>query len=131
MSQDRSAPVTWNSPPSSDRLWVPDHPDGSGWAPVDWASIARGSRYHYRHGEPYDIADAARAPYFRVETRLESPDLHPHANSYYVARELLADFLAELSLAGAAEVIWAVEPCAEPPAESGVGRGHPDEPAGP
>jgi hypothetical protein len=24
------------------RLWVPDNPDGSGWADVDWVSAVRG-----------------------------------------------------------------------------------------
>ncbi len=32
-------------------MWVPDNPDGSGWAPVAWVSAARGRRYHYRHAE--------------------------------------------------------------------------------
>jgi hypothetical protein len=102
------------------RRWVPDNPDGSGWADVDWVSAVRGSRYHYRHGEPYAEALAALPPFYRVVTRLESADLIPHENSYYVPRERLADFLAELALAGGAEVVWHVEACAEPPAESRV-----------
>ena len=100
------------------RLWVPDHPDGSGWATVDWASAVRGSRYHYRHAEPLPAARAALPPFYRVVTRLESAALRPHENSYYVPNDLLADFLAELALAGGAETVWHVEPCPDPPAES-------------
>jgi hypothetical protein len=37
-----------------------------------------------------------------------------------VARDRLADFLAELSLVGGSEVIWHVEPCLDPPPECGV-----------
>ena len=106
---------------SGERLWVPDNPDGSGWAEVDWASAVRGSRYHYRHGAPLAEARAALPPFYRVVTRLESAALAPHENSYYVPRERLADFLAELALAGGAEVVWHVEPCREPPLESRVG----------
>lgn len=105
----------------SDRQWVPDNPDGSGWTSVDWTSAARGSRYHYRHGQPRDEARAALPPFYRVVTRLESEALAPHENSYFVANDRLADFLAELAIAGDAEVIWHVEPCALPPTESGVG----------
>jgi hypothetical protein len=101
--------------------WVPDHSDGSGWADVDWVSAARGSRYHYRHVGPVAEERAKLPPYYRVVTRLESAELHPHQNSYYVPRERLADFLAELSLAGGAEVIWHVEGCEVPPTESNVG----------
>ena len=103
------------------RLWVPDNPDGSGWAAVDWVSAARGSRYHYRHGVPLPEARAALPPFYRVVTRLESDELAPHENSYFVPRDRLADFLAEVSLAGGVETIWHVEPCAAPPAESGLG----------
>ncbi len=103
-----------------DRLWVPDNPDGSGWAAVDWVSAARGSRYHYRHGEPVAEARALQPPFYRIVTRLESSALEPHENSYYVPHDRLADFLAELSLAGGAEVIWHVEPCSAPPVESRV-----------
>lgn len=105
---------------TSERLWAPDNPDGSGWAAVDWMSAARGSRYHYRHGMPWPEANAARPAWYLVVTRLESAALEPHENSYYVERERLADFLGELSLAGGAEVIWHVEPCVEPPTESRV-----------
>jgi hypothetical protein len=101
-------------------FWIPDHADGSGWADVDWASAARGSRYHYRHAASA-ASERARLPrYYRVVTRLESEALPPHENSYYVSWRRLADFLAELALAGGAEAIWHVEPCAEPPPESGV-----------
>ena len=104
----------------SDRLWVPDNPDGSGWAAVDWASAAKGSRYHYRHVASAAVEREKLPRFYRVVTRLESAELHPHENSYYVSRERLADFLAEVSIAGGAEVIWHVEPCPEPPPESGA-----------
>ncbi len=103
---------------TSDRLWVPDNPDGSGWADVDWVSAARGSRYHYRHAEPIAEADARRPAWYRVVTRLESSELHAHENSYYLPARNLADFVGELALAGGAEVIWHVEPCAAPPPEA-------------
>lgn len=107
--------------PSGKPLWVPDNVDGSGWAPVDWASTARGSRYHYRHGEPIDRARATAPAFYQVVTRLESASLAPHENSYYISREHLADFIVEITLAGGAEVIWHVEPSPIPPPESGVG----------
>jgi hypothetical protein len=100
--------------------WIPDNPDGSGWADVDWVSAVHGSRYQYRHGAPLAEARAAQPPFYRVVTRLESATLAPHENSYYVPNDRLADFLAELSLAGGAEVIWHVEPCDVPPVESRV-----------
>jgi hypothetical protein len=103
-----------------ERFWVPDHPDGSGWADVDWVSASRGSRYHYRHAGPAIEERKRLPPFYRVVTRIESADLHPHENSYYVARERLADFLAEISLAAGAETIWHVEPCPHPPPESNV-----------
>ena len=106
---------------SGDPLWVPDNPDGSGWADVDWVSAVRGSRYHYRHGEPHPEAQAMLPPFYRVVTRLDTERLHaPHENSYYVPSERLADFLAELFLAGGDESIWHIEPCQEPPSESRV-----------
>ncbi|MCD6056794.1 MAG: hypothetical protein K0Q89_324, partial [Thermomicrobiales bacterium] len=37
------------APGIGERFWIPDNPDGSGWAEVDWVSASRGSRYHYRH----------------------------------------------------------------------------------
>jgi hypothetical protein len=60
--------------------------------------------------------------HYLVVTRLESARLRPHENRYYVPRELLADFLAELSLSGGAEVIWHVEPCPQPPLESQIAQ---------
>lgn len=101
-------------------LWVPDNPDGSGWADVDWVSAARGSRYHYRHAEPIAGSRGARPWYYQVVTRLESPEQHPHENTYYVAADGLADLLAELVWHGGAEVIWHIAPCACPPAEARV-----------
>lgn len=104
----------------SNRLWVPDNPDGSGWADVDWASAVQGSRYHYQHGLSLPEARAARPSYYKVVTRLESAALEPHENDYYVPNDRLADFLAELTLAGGAEVIWHIEPCETAPPESRV-----------
>ncbi len=101
-------------------LWVPDNPDGSGWAEVDWVSAVRGSRYHYQHGAPLEEAKARRSPFYRVVTRLESEELSPHENSYYVPADILADFLGELIWNGGHEVIWHVEPCANPPKEARV-----------
>src|SRR6187200_3766792 len=108
-----------SSQPSDDSRWVPDNIDGSGWAEVDWVSAARGSRYHYRHAEPRDEASAMLPPFYRVVTRLETALLHaPHQNSYFVPKLQLADFLAELIMAGGAETIWHIEPCHDPPRES-------------
>lgn len=101
-------------------LWIPDHPDGSGWADVDWVSASRGSRYHYRHAEPLPKAMAAGPHYYRVVTRLESVHLRPHENTYFVEAARLADFLAELVWQGGAELIWHVEPCDDPPPEARV-----------
>jgi hypothetical protein len=103
------------------RFWIPDNPDGSGWADVDWASATRGSRYHYRHVGSIARERALLPAFYRVVTRLESDELHAHENTYFVAQERLSDFLAEISIAGGAEVIWHVEPCPEPPPESRVG----------
>ena len=103
-----------------EQFWIPDNPDGSGWATVDWVSASRGSRYHYRHVGPIEEERSNLPRFYRVVTRLESRNLHAHENSYYVARDHLADFLAELSLAGGSEVIWHVEPCPQPPPESGT-----------
>ncbi len=101
-----------------DDRWVPDNPDGSGWADVDWSSSIRGSRYHYEHGLPLEAAVANLPAFYRVVTRLESSALEPHENSYFVPRAMLADFLAELALVGGAEALWHVEPCEVPPPES-------------
>lgn len=103
---------------AEDKFWIPDNPDGSGWADVDWVSAARGTRYHYRHVGPVEDERALLPPFYRVVTRLESADLHAHENTYYVPCKNLADFLSELSLAGGAEVIWHVEGCDDPPRES-------------
>jgi hypothetical protein len=103
----------------SDELWIPDNPDGSGWAAVDWTSVARGRKYYYRHAEPDAEARKLRPPWYRVVTRLDTPLLHaPHENSYYVTADELSDFLAEVILAGGNELLWRIEPIAEPPAEA-------------
>jgi hypothetical protein len=107
-------------PPAGERFWIPDNPDGSGWAAVDWISASRGSRYHYCHTGPIEEERHRLPAFYKVVTRLESPELHPHQNTFFVAGERLADLLAEISLAGGAESIWHVEPCSEPPPESGV-----------
>ncbi|MGI8642641.1 MAG: hypothetical protein ACR2LS_00795 [Thermomicrobiales bacterium] len=100
--------------------WIPDNPNGSGWAPVDWTSAVRGSFYHYQHGEPLDTARAKLPAFYRVVTRLESDELEPHENSYFVPSAHLADFVAEIALASGAEVLWHIAPEPEPPAESRV-----------
>jgi hypothetical protein len=69
---------------------------------------------------PIDDEQLRLPPYYRVVTRLESEELHAHENSYFVARDRLADFLAEMSLMGGSEIIWHVEPCPSPPPESHV-----------
>jgi hypothetical protein len=107
--------------PADGEHWVPEKPDGSGWAEVDWASAIRGSRYHYRHGERGPGADRQRATWYRVVTRLETPNLDaPHENSYNVPAGALSDFLAELTMAGGDELIWHIEPCPQPPPEARV-----------
>lgn len=110
---------------TEDRFWIPDNPDGSGWADVDWASATRGTRYHYRHVDTVEEERLRLPPFYKVVTRLESAVLHAHENTYYVPCADLADFLAELSIAGGAEVIWHVEACSEPPAESRVRQAPP------
>jgi hypothetical protein len=109
-------------PENHDRpeFWVPDNPDGSGWADVDWASVSHGSRYHYRHGEPLDMAQAKRPRYYKVVTRLETERIAAHENTYYVAGSNLADFVGELVWHGGDEVIWHIEPCDDPPAEANI-----------
>jgi len=102
-------------------LWIPDNPDGSGWADVDWVSATQGSRYHYRHAEELEEAETLRPPYYRVVTRLQTEKIViPHENDYYVKSSQLAQFLEELIWNGGAETIWHIEPCAEPPAEAHV-----------
>jgi hypothetical protein len=102
-------------------LWVPDNPDGSGWADIDWTSAVRGSRYHYRHGEPLDEALAALPPFFRIVTRSETEQIPtPHENTYYVPAMQLHDFMAELVWSAGSETIWHIEPCADPPEEARV-----------
>jgi len=106
---------------NQDELWVPDNPDGSGWALIDWASVARGRKYFYRHAEPDAEARQLRPAWYRVVTRLDTPLLHaPHENSYYVPADELADFLAEVILAGGNEMLWRIEPIGLPPPESGT-----------
>src|SRR3990170_8945947 len=93
MSPDRpGVPVPHQNHDRPD-LWIPDNPDGSGWADVDWGSVARGSRYHYRHVGTVAEARAEQPAHYLVVTRLESARIRPHENRYYVPRELLADFL--------------------------------------
>jgi hypothetical protein len=103
-----------------DELWVPDNPDGSGWADVDWVSATRGSRYHYRHGEAYENDVKSLPPLFKVTTRLESERIRPHVNTYYVLGTRLHDFVEELVWNGGAERLWAIEPALDAPPEAGV-----------
>lgn len=106
---------------SQDELWVPDNDDGSGWALVDWTSVARGRKYFYRHAEPDAEARLLRPAWYQVVTRLDTPLLHaPHENSYFVTADELADFLAEIVLAGGNEHLWRIEPVDAPPPEAGV-----------
>lgn len=102
-----------------DELWIPDNEDGSGWAAVDWTSVARGRKYFYCHAEPDDEARQLRPAWYRIVTRLDTPLLHaPHENSYYVTADELSDFLAEIVLAGGNEELWRIEPIAQPPADA-------------
>lgn len=104
-----------------DELWIPDNPDGSGWADIDWVSTVAGSRYHYQHGLPLEEAEAARPRFYLIRTRSESEQIPtPHENDYYVPASALADFVAELSWNGGAEVIWHIEPTDEAPEEARV-----------
>ncbi len=103
------------------KFWIPDNPDGSGWADVDWASVTQGSRYHYHHGEPIEVARAKRSPFFKIVTRLETERIIAHENTYYVPGSNLADFVGELVWHGGDEVIWHIEPCVDPPTEAQVG----------
>jgi len=114
-------------PDRGDELWVPDNPDGSGWADVDWVSATRGSRYHYRHGEALEVAIRELPPFFKVVTRLESEKIRPHVNTYYVAGPRLHDFVEELVWNGGAERLWFIEPVDEAPPEARVAPQPPDE----
>ncbi len=117
MSDEKDRSVS--DPETLDRLWIPDNPDGSGWAEIDWVSVLSGTRYHYRHGEPLEEAEAARPPYYLVRTRSESEQIPtPHENTYYVPADSLAEFLEEMIWNGGAEVIWHIEPVDEAPEES-------------
>lgn len=109
-------------PGQRDDLWVPDNPDGSGWADVDWVSATRGSRYHYQHGEELDVAKASLPPFFQVVTRLESDTIQPHENTYYVPGEQLHDFVEELVWNGGAERLWHIEPVSAAPDEARVSK---------
>lgn len=103
------------------RFWIPDNPDGSGWADVDWVSAVHGSRYHYRHGLPLEQARAQLPPFYMIITRSETKEIPtPHENTYYVPSVQLADFLSELVWSGGAETIWHIEPCDDPPGEAKV-----------
>lgn len=101
-------------------FWVPDNADGSGWADVDWVSATRGSRYHYRHGEPLEQARHELPPLFKVTTRLESDEIKPHINMYFVPGARLHDFVEELVWNGGAERLWSVEPKERAPDEARV-----------
>jgi hypothetical protein len=46
----------------------------------------------------------------------------PHENSYYVTGDELADFLAEVILAGGNEVLWRIEAVTAPPVEAVPGE---------
>lgn len=115
MSDDRERSVSDSE--TLHKLWIPDNPDGSGWADVDWVSAVAGSRYHYQHGLP--LAEAARPPFYLVRTRSESEQIPtPHENTYYVPACSLADFLEEMIWNGGAEIIWHIEPVNEAPDEA-------------
>lgn len=101
------------------RLWIPDNPDGSGWADIDWVSAVQGSRYHYEHGAPLDEALSNRPPYYLVRTRSETEQIPmPHENTYYIPSENLHDFLIELGWSGGSEIIWHIEPVTQVPDEA-------------
>lgn len=102
-------------------LWIPDNPDGSGWADIDWVSAVRGSRYHYRHGEPREAARRALPAFYMVVTRSETEQIPtPHENTYYVSAAMLHEFLSELVWSGGSEEIWHIAPCETPPPEARV-----------
>lgn len=102
-------------------LWIPENPDGSGWADIDWVSAVRGSRYHYRHGETLEEAQKSLPPFYRIVTRSETEQIPtPHENTYYVPAGQLADFLSELIWSGGSETLWHIEPCESTPEEARV-----------
>lgn len=102
-------------------LWIPDNPDGSGWADIDWVSTVRGSRYHYRHGAPHDDAARTLPSFYKVVTRSETEQIPtPHENTYYVPALSLSDFLSELVWSSGSETIWHIEPCEDPPLDARV-----------
>lgn len=102
-------------------LWIPDNPDGSGWADIDWVSAVQGSRYHYRHGEPLEEAQRQLPFFYLVRTRSETEQIPtPHENTYYVPANALHDFLSELVWSGGLEMLWHIEPCEAPPYEAHV-----------
>ncbi len=109
-------------PENHDRpeFWIPDNPDGSGWTDIDWVSVSQGSRYHYRHGDSLDVAQAKRPRFYKVITRLETERIIAHENTYYVAATHLADFVGELVWHGGDEAIWHIEPCDDPPVEANI-----------
>lgn len=111
----------WSDAETLHKLWIPDNPDGSGWADIDWVSAVQGSRYHYRHGEPLAEAIAARPPYYLIRTRSETEQIPtPHENTYYIPAANLHDFLVELGWSGGSEIIWHIEPVDEVPDEAQV-----------
>ena len=87
-------------PAAGERFWIPDNPDGSGWAAVDWVSASQGSRYHYSH------TGLARGRAATVAGVLQGGDpprvtpAPPPSEQLLRRRERLADFLAEISLPG-------------------------------
>lgn len=117
MSRERSV----SDPETLHKLWIPDNPDGSGWANVDWVSALNGSRYHYRHGEELQEAQAMLPPYYLVRTRSVSDQIPtPHENTYYIPATSLHDFLEELLWSGGAERLWHIEPVDDVPEEAHV-----------
>ena len=55
--------------------------------------------------------------YFDISLR---PEGISNGYLYFVAARALADFLAELTMAGGDEQIWHIEPCPEPPPEANL-----------
>lgn len=103
------------------KLWIPDNPDGSGWADIDWVSAINGSRYHYQHGEELEDAQAKLPPFYLVRTRSVSEQIPtPHENTYYIPGVALHDFLEELLWSGGAERLWHIEPVDDAPDEARI-----------